>query len=111
MGPVEAITVEVVYSPEPRITHRVPLTLPLGATVAHALERSGLLSLCCAQQPGALACSLWGHRCGLQQALTNHDRIELCRPLKTDPKEARRRRHAQQLAQTGKLRRPRKRTV
>ncbi len=65
----------------------VALTLPVGARVEHALERSGLLQK---YQPTGLA--IFGQRCDPTRLLSHGDRIELCRPLVVEPKAARRRR-------------------
>jgi putative ubiquitin-RnfH superfamily antitoxin RatB of RatAB toxin-antitoxin module len=104
MGPVDPahITVEVVCSTGPRQLQRVQLALPQGATVAQAIELSGFAALWSEIDSGPWACGVWGRRCELEQLLRNHDRLELCRPLKVDPKEARRQRHAQHLARFGK---------
>lgn len=92
MDRAEALHVEVVYCPRPGQTDLVTLELPAGATLADALRASGLLERhrldaaalrlgvwCRAQEPGTL--------------LREHDRVEVYRPLKVDPKEARRLRY------------------
>ena len=106
MGPVDGLKIEVVCCPEPRKVQTVQLTLPHGATVAQAIEHSGFLPIACTDSPSAWGYSIWGHRCELQQPLKNHDRVELCRPLKIDPKEARRQRQARQIARAPKPNRP-----
>lgn len=57
--------------------------LPVGATVRDALTASGLAG----DQVG-----IFGKRVTLDTRLADGDRVELYRPLKIDPKEARRRR-------------------
>lgn len=96
MGPAEspagAFGVEVVYAPAPHRVDRVALSLEPGATVADALQASGLLA-----RHGlvldALAVGVWGRACALDLRLREHDRVEIYRPLQVDPKEARRQRY------------------
>lgn len=86
---VATIRVEVVYAPAP---HRVDLSevvLSRGATVADALRASGVLDRH-RLDPAALALGVWGRRCSDAQPLKDRDRVEIYRPLRVDPKEARR---------------------
>lgn len=91
--------VEVIYSPAPRHIDRVELTLPEGATVGQALRESGLL-----ERHGlaidSVQVGVWCKRQALDTPLRDRDRIEIYRPLKVDPKEARRQRYKQHLAKT-----------
>ncbi|GIX25266.1 MULTISPECIES: RnfH family protein [Caldimonas] len=105
MGHVE-MKVEVVYAPAPHCVDRVSLDLPEGATVRHALQASGILQ----RHQGLLDAGghrvgIWGRLAGLDDALRERDRVEIYRPLKVDPKEARRLRYRQQ-APSGRRRRP-----
>jgi uncharacterized protein len=91
------MAIEVAYSPRSREVQIVALQLPLGSTVSEAVAASGL--------PGRhglsidqLGCSVWGLRCNPQHALREGDRVELCRALTVDPKEARRQRYKGQRA-------------
>lgn len=79
-----AIAVEIAWSPRAGEVLRRRLELPSASTVGDALGRFG------AALPAGLAVALWGRACAPQQALRDGDRIELCRPLVVDPKEARR---------------------
>ena len=83
--------VEVVYA-LPERAHRANLTLPAGATVAQALallaDRQPFASLDLQQLP----VGIYGERVGAGRVLADGDRIELYRPLQTDPREARRQR-------------------
>ena len=86
------MNVEVVYCPRPGHCHRVQLTLPQGACLNDALLASGL----CRQYgllPESVEAGIWGRKQPLQAALRDRDRVELYRPLKVDPKEARRLRY------------------
>ena len=89
---VDSIAVEVVYCPAPHVIDLSPLRVAAGATVADALQASGVL-----QRHGlaldGLALGLWGRACALTQPLRERDRIEIYRPLLVDPKEARRQRY------------------
>ncbi len=61
-----------------------------GATVRHAIERSGL----CEQVPElhgqTIEAGIFHRRCSLDAPLRDGDRIEIYRPLLIDPKDARR---------------------
>lgn len=100
------IAVTVVYSPAPRQVVEQRLTLPSGSTLAQALQalralkglpalqglQAVLNEVDLAQQP----VGIWGRKAALNQALRNQDRIEIYRPLKVDPKVARRERFVKQ---------------
>ena len=96
MDPDEAaagsIRVEIAYSPQPGEVRRLSLRLPAGATVAEAIARSGWTL------PEDLKPAVWGRLSALTDALRDLDRVELCRPLRVDPKEARRQRYRSQRA-------------
>ena len=94
------LRVEVVYCPRPGATDLVALTLPAGATAAHAVHASGL-----AQRHGLpmapLRLGIWCRVCEPGTLLRDRDRVEIYRPLTVDPKEARRlryTRHKERLA-------------
>jgi putative ubiquitin-RnfH superfamily antitoxin RatB of RatAB toxin-antitoxin module len=73
----------------------VSLVLTSGATANDALSASGLLSRH-AVALDTLRLSVWGRRCALSRVLHEGDRVECCRPLVVDPKQARRLRSAVQ---------------
>ncbi len=116
MASAETITVHVVASPAPRETISVTLALPSGSTVADAVRASellvthpGLREL--ALQPsgesgvmGALTIAVWGRAAAPDRLLDDGDRVEIVRPLKVDPKEARRLRYVVQ-GDRGRVRR------
>ena len=95
MGPAEpvdgAIEVEVAYSPQSGQVQRLTLILPAGATVAQAMAqavaRSGWTL------PEDIRVGVWGRLGEPSEPLRGGDRVELCRPLLVDPKEARRLRY------------------
>ena len=102
MAPGDRIVVEVAYSPGPSQLDIIPVELDDGATLAQALVLSGLLQRYPALQPTDLVCGVWGRRCDLQHPLRDRDRVEVYRPLKVDPKEARRQRYAEHQARFGR---------
>ncbi|MBC7701765.1 RnfH family protein [Aquabacterium sp.] len=113
MGPVEqppapTIHIEVVFSAGPRQIELKALTLPLGSCVKDALLGSGLLA-----QAQGLSVGIWGRKTTLGHALQDRDRVEVCRDLIVDPKEARRvryRAHGEKLSKKG-VKRPQTRAV
>jgi putative ubiquitin-RnfH superfamily antitoxin RatB of RatAB toxin-antitoxin module len=94
MAGADPIAVELVYCPAPGQIDRVCLQLPPGTTAAQALQASGLLDrhdFVLSQ----LRLGIWGKPKSMEQVLRERDRIEIYRPLKVDPKEARRQRYQQ----------------
>lgn len=91
----------VAYAPAARRVIEVSLQLPSGATVQDALAASGLL----ASHPEIREAPLgiWGRKAAGDQRLRPGDRIEIYRPLRVDPKVARRERFARQGAGTAGL--------
>lgn len=94
----DALTVTVVTSPAPRQTQEWVLRLPAGATVADALRA-------CALEPddAEFKAGVWGRAVAPEARLYDGDRIDWCRPLKVDPKVARRERFARQGARAAGL--------
>lgn len=85
--------VEVAYSPAPGEMDLSVLELPAGSTVAQALQASGLLLRHPEIVGQGLQAGVWGRRQPLEAALRDRDRVEVYRPLRVDPKEARRQRY------------------
>ena len=85
--------VEVVFSAAPRQVEVVALELREGATLAEAVRASGLLAKYPHFGPQSLSCSVWGRPQPQEHPLREGDRVELCRALQVDPKEARRLRY------------------
>lgn len=94
------IEVTVAYAPAAREVEHVALTLPAETTVAQALQRSGLLERFPELELRTVQVGVWGRKAELEQVLRNHDRVELYRPLRVDPKVARRERFARQGVRT-----------
>jgi putative ubiquitin-RnfH superfamily antitoxin RatB of RatAB toxin-antitoxin module len=98
------LRITLCWSLEPRHVHEMSLQVPEGSTVQDALEQgvalclqdtasidSPSLSSLQFQQPG-----IWGKKVPWTQLVQGGDRIELYRPLKVDPKVARRQRFKRQ---------------
>ncbi|MGB5335325.1 MAG: RnfH family protein, partial [Woeseiaceae bacterium] len=64
--------------------------LPEGATVSDALSASGLERRFPQVDFSALQAGIWGHIVARDKVLNGGDRVEVYRPLKLNPKEARR---------------------
>lgn len=82
-GPIQ---VEVVFSPAPRQVELVALVLPQGACVRDALVACGWT----AERLAGHSVGVWGRKSAMGHVLREHDRVEIYRGLKVDPKEARR---------------------
>ena len=98
---VPLLRVVLVACAAPRQTQQWSLTLPQGATVADALKACGqgaALSDGCGEGRGRTG--VWGRSAGPETVLQDLDRVELYRPLKVDPKVARRERFAKQGARS-----------
>lgn len=88
--------VTVAYSPGPRQVREWVLDLPPGSGVDQALQASGLVREFPALDLETAALGIWGRRTGLRQVLREGDRVEVYRPLRVDPKVARRERFRRQ---------------
>jgi putative ubiquitin-RnfH superfamily antitoxin RatB of RatAB toxin-antitoxin module len=84
------VIVTVVWA-APGAQDDVPVTLEPGATVADAVARSGLVAAW-ALDPARIAFAVHGRRRAATAEVVDGDRVEITRPLRADPKEARRRR-------------------
>jgi putative ubiquitin-RnfH superfamily antitoxin RatB of RatAB toxin-antitoxin module len=95
-----SIDIILSWSPAPREVFGQALQLPEGATVQDAVAASELPKLFPVMDWSALTPGIWGRATDWSVALRQGDRIELCRPLKVDPKVARRERFKRQGART-----------
>lgn len=86
----DALEIEVVFGTT-GLQVLVSVTLPGNATVADAIEASGLKSKFPEHDLDACATGVWGSLVQRDRQLRNGDRVELYRPLEVDPREARRR--------------------
>lgn len=94
--------ITLLFSPSARKVLEAEVNLPESANVGTALEW--------ARQQGwalpaddHLTCGIWGRRVSLSESLREGDRVELYRPLRVDPKVARRERFQGQGARTAGL--------
>lgn len=85
------IAVEVVYA-LPGKASVVELQLSRGATIGRAIEQSGLLEQFPEINLERNRVGIFSKPASLDTPLKNGDRVEIYRPLRVDPKEARRRR-------------------
>lgn len=90
------IGITVLYSPAPRQVLERRLQLPEGATVADALRQCDLGQLAADTGLTQAAVGIWGRKAQPQQRLREGDRVEIYRPLRVDPKVARRERFRKQ---------------
>jgi uncharacterized protein len=88
--------VTVVYSPEARMVHEKQLELPPGSNIDGAIRASGLVSQIAQLADMKVQVGVWGKTAAVNQVLKDQDRVEIYRPLKVDPKVARRERFAKQ---------------
>ena len=97
------LSVCVVYSPQARTVLECKLSLPQGATVADALQRSGIGEILANDSRHADCLGIWGRKVNPAQTLSDGDRVEIYRPLRVDPKVARRERFQKQGARSAGL--------
>ena len=114
------ILVSVVYSPQPQYVLETSLHLPQHTPLGDALEAAVVALQAAAQhqQPHSLApqspmlslaylrslpSGIWGRLANAEHLLQDGDRLEFYRPLKVDPKIARRERFAKQGARSAGL--------
>ena len=87
------IAIEVAYAtPEQQVL--IALDMPEGATVEQAITASGLLARFPEIDAADIKAGIFGSACKPDQPLKPGDRVEIYRPLRHDPKEARRQRAA-----------------
>ena len=91
-GNTTSLTVTVAYA-APGVEAVLTLAIAAGATVADAVAASGLVERL-ALPPAAIGFAIHGQRADADTPVADGDRIELTRPLRADPKQARRARAA-----------------
>jgi putative ubiquitin-RnfH superfamily antitoxin RatB of RatAB toxin-antitoxin module len=100
MADARSLRVTVVHSPAPREVRQWEVLLADGATVLDALRASGVAEAFPALDLGAAAVGVWGRKARPDQLLADGDRVEIYRPLRVDPKVARRERFRTQGARS-----------
>ena len=98
-----SISVEVVYSPGPRLVHQQSVQLPAGCQLAQALPAIAQALGIPLATLTPLEVGIWGLRCPKERVPVTGDRIEFYRPLRVDPKVARRERFVRQGAKSAGL--------
>jgi len=98
------VKIDILWSEAARQVQSLAWQANEGATVAQALAFLRMHSTIFASQPEELwQTAVWGKAVELQQVLQAGDRLELLRPLRVDPKVARRERFQRQGAKTAGL--------
>jgi len=93
MAGERAIAVEVVYALK-NAQEVVALSVTAGTTVGEAIRLSGLAVRYPEIDAARAVVGLYGRIVARDATLRDGDRVEIYRPLKSDPKQARRRRAA-----------------
>lgn len=93
---MELLAISLLYSPEPRQVRQWDISVPAGSTVAQAIAISGLLLEFPDLSAGAPLVGIWGKKTSLRHVVQHQDRLEIYRPLRVDPKIARRERFNKQ---------------
>ena len=84
-----SVSVEVVFAvPERQVL--LAIEVPEGATVAEAIELSGIAGQFPAAGLESLPVGIWGREVARSSLVANGDRVEIYRPLAQDPKRIRR---------------------
>lgn len=96
-------SITLVYSPGPRQVREWRLVLAPGVTLRQALVACGVFLEFPELNERRIQVGLWGRRARLDHPLVDGDRLEVYRPLRVDPKTARRERFDRQGAKTAGL--------
>lgn len=91
------------WSPAPRQVLEWAVELAEGGTVRDALVASGVGAAAGVRDFTQVDTGIWGRRCRGEQLVREGDRVEVYRPLKVDPKVARRERFRRQGARAAGL--------
>ena len=88
--------VTIAYSPAQRQVREWAIDVALGCTARQAISKSGVLAEFADLTLDDLNAGIWGKRYSLNHKLKDNDRVEIYRPLRVDPKVARRERFTSQ---------------
>lgn len=102
MAEAPQMTVVLVFSPASRVVHETTISLPANARVNDALA-AAVQDARFAQLPSDASYGIWNRKVSLTAPLSNEDRLEIYRPLRVDPKVARRERFKKQGAKSAGL--------
>ena len=92
MNKARPLRLTVVHSPAPRQVREWTLELPAGATVLQALQAGPIGAEFPSLELSSASVGIWGRTARLDDVPAQGDRIEVYRPLRVDPKIARRER-------------------
>jgi len=90
---MDRLQVEVVYA-LPEVQYVLKVSVPAGATVADAIDASGIRARRPEIDLAKQGIGIFGRQVSLERTLQQDDRVEIYRPLHADPKISRRRRAA-----------------
>lgn len=82
------IRIKVAYA-TPKQQHEISLEVEESCTPAIAIRRSGILELFSEIHLANITIGIYGKKVALDAMLRDGDRIEIYRPLRMDPKQAR----------------------
>ena len=97
----DTLRVSVIYAAPARQIVR-EIEIASGATVADAIRLSAIAEAAGLSEADLERTGIFGRIVDLSTALRDGDRVEILRPLRIDPKEARRRRAAKKESATGR---------
>jgi hypothetical protein len=100
------LQITVVYSPAARQVWQYSGLCEPGSLVQDVLNSSGWTSdfaMLAQEEKAKLSFAIWGKKVELTEPVKNNDRIEIMRPLRVDPKVARRERFQHQGAKAAGL--------
>ena len=97
------LKISLLYSPAARQVREWQLELDPGATVAKMFAACRIFEEFPELEATTLSLGIWGLKAGLDDLLQDQDRIEIYRPLRVDPKVARRERFNHQGAKSAGL--------
>lgn len=92
----DSVKVTLVYSPVARQITEVTLSFVKPCRVLDALQQSGMLAQWPEIDRRDTVVGIWGKKVKLDTLLRDKDRVEVYRPLRVDPKVARRERFVKQ---------------
>ena len=95
--------VTIAYSPAPRLVREWTLDVAAGSSIKQALQQSSVFGDYVDLALNTLSTGIWGKHYSLNHKLKENDRIEIYRPLRVDPKVARRERFSDQGAKRAGL--------
>jgi len=97
------VKVTVAYSPAPGLVREWRVETPNASSAKQVVMACGILAEFTDLSLETLSVGVWGKRCSLNHKLKDNDRLEIYRPLRVDPKVARRERFTSQGAKRAGL--------